>query len=98
MALTDAYDFEFLVNEAEKFVLDELERQLVTCPETVCRCNDCVADMAAIALNVVKPMYHYSLLGTLYTSNAITDESVATNVKDAVATAIEKVRYNPSHS
>jgi competence protein ComFB len=47
---------------------------------------------------MVKPMYHYSLLGTLYTSHAITDESLAASVKDAVATAIEKVRYNPSHT
>jgi competence protein ComFB len=98
MALTDTYDFQFLANEAENFVFDELERQLAACPETVCRCQDCVADMAAIALNMVKPMYRYSLLGTLYTSHAITDESVAANVKEAVTTAIDKVKDNPSHS
>jgi competence protein ComFB len=98
MALRDTYNFEFLENEAESLVFDELERQLAACPDTVCRCQDCVADMVAIALNMVNPMYHYSLLGTLYTSYAKTDESVAESVKDAVTQAIEKVRYNPSHN
>ncbi|MDR3303732.1 MAG: late competence development ComFB family protein [Treponema sp.] len=157
MALTDTYDFEFLVNEVEKFVFDELEKQLAAYPKpesapapalesttepppetapapesaaepppetasepdthmdappepppepdeepdadalSLCLCNDCVADMAAMALNSIKPMYRYSLLGSLYMSQAISDEAFAANIKDTVAKAIEKVRLNPSH-
>ncbi|MDR1986792.1 MAG: late competence development ComFB family protein, partial [Treponema sp.] len=54
MALTDQYSFELLENEAEKLVLDELERQLAVFEGDLCRCNDCVVDMAAMALNTVK--------------------------------------------
>jgi competence protein ComFB len=98
MALTDDYDFEFLVNEAEKLVFDELEKQLKAYEGKLCRCNDCVADMAAFALNAVKPMYRYSLLGSLYASQALTDEELAANVQETVSSAIERVRKNPSHN
>ena len=97
MALTDKYDFHVLKNEAETFVINELERQLETCPESMCRCNDCVLDMAAGALNAVKPLYRVSLLGTLYTAAAMDEQAYALSVKDAVNLAIEKVRKNPSH-
>jgi competence protein ComFB len=97
MAFIDDYDFEFLVNEAEKLVLNELGRQLEHYPEPVCTCNDCVVDMAAIALNTVKPLYRVSLLGTLYASRAMDEKSYATSIREAVFNSIEKVRKNPSH-
>jgi competence protein ComFB len=97
MAFIDNYDFELLENEAEKIVLEELGRQLEACPPTICRCNECVVDMAAMALNTVKPLYRVSLLGTLYASQAMSEESYAAGVRDAVARAIEKVGKNPAH-
>jgi competence protein ComFB len=53
--------------------------------------------MAAMALNTVKPLYHYSLLGTLWASSAMEDDTYALSVQEAVTNAIEKVRANPSH-
>lgn len=97
MAFIDEYDFEFLKNEAENLVLMELERQLGTYSAPVCRCNDCVVDMAAMALNAVKPLYRVSLLGGLYTASAMDEKAYASNVREAVFNAIEKVRKNPSH-
>jgi len=97
MALRDDYDFELLKNEAEEMVLHELERQLDAEPEEVCRCNECVVDMAAIALNSVKPLYRFSLLGTLYAAQAINKRSYADSIQRAVANAIKKVKANPSH-
>jgi competence protein ComFB len=97
MAFIDDYDFEFLINEAEKLVLNELGRQLENYPEPVCKCNDCVVDMAAMALNTVKPLYRVSLLGTLYASRAMDEKTYATNIREAVFNSIEKVRKNPSH-
>jgi competence protein ComFB len=97
MAFIDDYNFEFLVNEAEKLVLNELGRQLENYPEPVCKCNDCVVDMAAMALNTVKPIYRVSLLGTLYASRAMDEKSYATSIREAVFNSIEKVRRNPSH-
>jgi competence protein ComFB len=97
MAFIDNYDFELLVNEAEKLVLEELGGQLESFSGTICRCNECVVDMAAMALNAVKPLYRVSLLGTLYASQAMNEESYAKSAREAVARAIEKVRKNPAH-
>ncbi|MDR0400388.1 MAG: late competence development ComFB family protein [Treponema sp.] len=97
MALTEKYNFDLLKNEAEKLVFAELERQLESYEGDLCTCNDCVVDMAAIALNAVKPLYHFSILGNLYSSQAMDDEEYGKTLKDAVTAAIEKVRRNPSH-
>jgi competence protein ComFB len=97
VAFLDNYNFELLVNESEKLVLKELENQLEVYEGIICRCNDCVVDMAAMALNAVKPFYRFSLLGTLYAAQAMDDKSYADSVKQAVSHAIEKVRKNPSH-
>ena len=97
MAIRDEYDFELLVNEAEALVLRELEIQLADHSEEICRCNECVVDMAAVALNTVKPLYRFSLLGTLYTSQAMSEQTYAESVKEAVTAAIAKVKDNPSH-
>jgi competence protein ComFB len=98
MAFADNYDFELLKNESEKLVLNELERQLDD-PQAseVCRCNTCIVDMAAMALNMVKPLYRVSLLGTQYAAHAMEDKSYAEGVRKGVAQAIEKVRKNPAH-
>jgi len=97
MALIDEYDFHLLKNEAENMVIHEMEHQMKEEPEDVCRCNECIVDIAAVALNTVKPLYRFSLLGTLYASQAMTEQTYADSVKDAVAMAIKKVRENPAH-
>ena len=97
MAFKDTYDFEFLKNEAEELVLHELEKQLEAEPEEVCRCNECIVDMAAIALNTVKPLYRFSLLGSLYAAQAMNEQAYADSVQEAVAHAIIKVKANPAH-
>jgi len=97
MAFTNEYNFDLLKNEAEVLVIREIELQLKKEPEDMCRCNECVVDIAAIALNSVKPLYRFSLLGTLYASQAMTEQSYAESVKKAVAQAIVKVRKNPAH-
>jgi competence protein ComFB len=97
MSLADNYNFELLKNEAEQLVLRELEAQLKTQEADLCRCNECIVDMAAVALNSVKPLYRVSLLGTQYTSQAMTEEAYAESVRTAVAQAIDKVKTNPGH-
>jgi len=101
MAFADKYDFSQLKNEAEQLVLQELEKQLAlqddVDEEEFCRCNDCVLDMAAMAFNSVKPIYRFSLLGTLYAAQAMSDQEYAESVQQAVAQAIARVKANPSH-
>ena len=97
MAFTDTYNFDLLKNEAEKLVLHELELQLSALGPEVCRCEECVIDMAAIALNGVKPLYYFSLLGTQYAAQAMNEQAYADSVQQAVAQAIVKVSKNPAH-
>ncbi|MFP4363818.1 MAG: late competence development ComFB family protein [Spirochaetia bacterium] len=97
MSLRDRYDFEYLVNETERIVLDELERQLAKSDyDQICKCQDCILDMAALALNSVSPRYRVSLLGSLY-AQAIDETAYGKKVHDAVDEAIIKVSENPSH-
>jgi len=98
MAFANDYDFDLLVNEAERLVIAELESQIgAGTDESICLCEDCVLDMATLALNAVKPLYRVSLLGSLYAAHAMDEASYAATVKNAVSNAIKRVRDNPSH-
>jgi competence protein ComFB len=96
MSFVNEYNFDLLKNEAEVIVLREVENQ-INKQSDMCLCNECVVDIAAVALNAVKPLYRFSLLGTLYASQAMTEQSYADSVKNAVAEAIIKVKNNPAH-
>jgi competence protein ComFB len=95
MGIRDDYDFENLENAAESLVLEELEKQLKENPPG-CTCQECVLDMAALALNHVKPYYRVSLLGKLYADSARMT-SYGEEVTKAVQEAIGKISANPSH-
>ena len=97
MSIRDDYNFEYLVNEAERLVLEQLEIQLAEQDESkVCMCQDCVLDMAAFALNKIKPVYRVSLMGSLYAKSLQGSEYEA-GIAANVAQAIEKIAENPSH-
>jgi competence protein ComFB len=97
MGIRDDYDFSILTNEAERLVTDELERQLKEREtEAICVCEDCVIDMAAFALNSIKPVYRVSLLGTMY-AHALDGGSYAEEVRRGVTAAIDRIHANPSH-
>jgi competence protein ComFB len=96
MSFLNEYNFDLLKNEAEVMVIREVENQLEKRTD-MCLCNECIVDIAAIALNNVKPLYRFSLLGTLYASQAMTEQSYADSIKNAVAEAIVKVKNNPAH-
>jgi competence protein ComFB len=97
MAFKDEYDFDQLVNEAERLVIEELERQLSEYSEPLCRCEECILDMATYALNAVKPLYRVSLLGSLYTAHAMDETTYAESLREAVHKAIDQVKEHPSH-
>jgi competence protein ComFB len=94
MGLKDNYDFEYLVNETERLVLDELEKQLNRDDE-ICKCQECVLDMTAYALNHTPANYRVSLLGKLYAGTP--DEKYEAEIKKAVTQAIKTIKKNPSH-
>lgn len=89
MALADRYNFEDLVNEAERLVLEELERQLIERGSLEGLSEDLVLDMAAYALNHVRPVYRVNLLGRLYARNV--GEDYRAELSSSVSEAIDKV-------
>jgi len=88
MALADRYSFEDLANAAEALVLEEMERQLADRSESELP-EDTILDIAAYALNHVKPRYRVNLLGRLYTQS--TSESDRAEIAGAVGAALRKV-------
>lgn len=97
MSIEENYNFEYLVNETERMVLAELEHQLEQdWAADICKCEECVLDMAALSLNNLSPMYRVSLMGTLY-AHSLQDTDYGVKVKDTVTESIKKVAKNPSH-
>ncbi len=97
MSLEDRYDLSELRNETEHFVFDELESQLgMIADEDICKCNDCVMDMACFALNHLGPRYRVTLTGALYAK--VVDDSVAEQVRTTVEEAISRISENPAHN
>ena len=97
MAFKDEYEFELLVNEAENLVISELEAQLAKKDYTeICKCQDCILDMATLALNNLKPIYRSSYTGLIYIQQ-YHEGNYVKEVDKAVANAIKKVSKNPSH-
>jgi len=95
MGLRERYDFDSLVNEAERLVIEEMGRQLPR-NKGLCSCEECVLDIAAFALNQVRPRYRASLLGSIYARQG--DASAfAKEIEKAVADAIRRIKANPAH-
>ena len=95
MVFKDQYNFESLVNEAEELVVAEIGRQLPEYPN-ICTCSECILDVAAYALNRVRPRYRVSLLDTVYVHSK-ERSAYLREIRRAVADGILKVSTNPPH-
>ncbi len=97
MGFKEEYELEYLENEAETLVFGELEEQLSGEEAAdICKCQDCVLDMAALALNTVKPFYRVSLMGKVY-AGSLNNSDYSEEVKAAVKKAVRKIAANPAH-
>lgn len=85
-----------LVNVMERIVKEKLEEMLNN--EKCCKCERCVEDMTARALNKLPAKYVSTHNGELFSKldSSIRQNSVDINI--AVAEAIECIAKNPSHS
>ena len=95
MAFTDRYDFDSLGNEAEELVFAEIDRQIPAYPD-LCTCGECVLDVAAYALNRVRPRYRVSLLDSVFVDAEERSEYLQ-EIQRAVRDGIIKVSTNPPH-
>jgi competence protein ComFB len=95
MAIKESYDFDSLVNEAEQLVVSEIERQIPEYPE-LCTCSECILDVAAYALNRVRPRYRVSLLDSVFVEPEERSDYLE-EIRQAVRDGILKVSTNPPH-
>ena len=95
MGIRERYDFQSLSNEAEQLVASEIERQIPAHPE-LCTCSECILDVAAYALNSVRPRYRVSLLDSVYIQPEERSEYLK-EIRQAVRDGILKVSTNPPH-
>jgi competence protein ComFB len=93
MAIRDDYHWEDLKNIAEDLVIDQIETQLETNHPDIPITEDLVMDIAAYALNLIKPMYRVNLLGRMYAPAF--SEMHHNEVVDAVEKAISKIVAHP---
>jgi len=95
MAIRERYDFDSLYNEAEELVVSEIEKQIPDYPE-LCTCSECILDVAAYALNSVRPRYRVSLLDSVFV-DAEERSNYLAEIRQAVRDGILKVSTNPPH-
>lgn len=82
-----------LVNTLEYLVLEKID-DLLQRDETICRCERCRLDIAAIALNSLPPSYVVTVEGEVLKQ---INRQLKVDVLGAVSKAIEKVKENPHH-
>jgi len=66
--------------------------------DDVCKCEKCLSDIAAIALNRLTPHYVVTEKGEIYSKVLSMSIQFEADVTTAVLEAIEKVSNNPRHS
>ena len=84
-----------LVNGMEKVVDDKLWEMLKS--EECCKCERCLEDMKAIALNKLPSKYVSTHNGELFSKLDSTLRQSAVDINVAVSNAIACVSKNPSH-
>lgn len=78
-------------------VIEHLLPQVLKSYPEVCKCERCVSDIKALALNILPPKYVATPLGEVYSRvNELSTQFEANAVK-AIIVAIEKVLKHPRH-
>ncbi|HCF51547.1 MAG TPA: competence protein ComFB [Syntrophomonas sp.] len=85
-----------IVNVVEQAVWD-LMRRVLEEKHGICTCPKCQADIAALALNNLKPRYVTSAKGEALARADSLDQTTYIAVLVALAKAIEQVAPNPRH-
>ncbi len=86
-----------LHNYTEDLVQQVLQ-DLLAKRDDICKCSQCQADMASLALNQLSPKYITSHKGEIYSRLEEFKIQVKADVIISVTKAMEKVKNNPRHS
>lgn len=83
-------------NYMEHIVEDTLPLLIDKYPD-ICKCEKCIDDIKAIALNNLKPLYVVTEKGTIYSKVKELGFQFRTDVISELTQAIEVVSKNPKH-
>lgn len=85
----------------KNYMEDVIEHLLPTVLDNyqdICKCEKCLEDIRAIALNQFKPLYAATELGSVFVRVNETDVQFRTDVLNQIIRAVEIVSKNPRHS
>lgn len=85
-----------ITNVVETMVWEVMDSMLEQKPD-MCRCENCRADMAAYALNRLRPHYAATKKGEVLAKTASLDRSIKVSLLVALTEAMEIVKANPRH-
>ena len=95
MSFKEKYSVESLINENVEEVFKAIDKVLAE-GEGFCTCQDCMLDVAAIALNNLQPNYRVFLMRPIHRDSEIV-QSHLQKVEEAVRQAIAVVKKRPHH-
>ncbi|MCT8975372.1 late competence development ComFB family protein [Clostridium sp. CX1] len=87
-----------MITNYMEIVVDNLLPSILEGFEDVCRCERCLDDIRAIALNNLKPLYVVSDKGILYTKVNELKMQFNTDVIQELVKSIQIVSKNPRHT
>ncbi|MDV3426930.1 MAG: late competence development ComFB family protein [Bacillota bacterium] len=80
-----------------EIMIDHLMEAVLKNYNDICKCDKCLMDIKAIALNNLPPRYVVSDKGELYKKVEELDTQIQVDVIRAITKAIEQVRNNKRH-
>lgn len=80
-----------------EIMIDHLMESVLKNYDDICKCDKCLLDIKAIALNSLPPRYVVSEKGELYKKVEELDTQIQVDVIRAITKAIEQVRNNKRH-
>lgn len=83
-------------NLMEELVINSLEDVLKDI--NMCKCETCVTDITAIALNSLPPKYIVTEMGELYSKSNVLRQQFEVDIISAITKAAVIVKRNPRHT
>ena len=96
MSFKKKYPVESLINENEEEVFNVID-EVMAKGKDICACQDCMMDIAAIALNNLTPHYRVFLVRPIHRDSEYVKARLQ-KVEEAVQKALAVVKARPHHN
>ncbi|SQB36265.1 late competence development ComFB family protein [Clostridium cochlearium] len=86
-----------MIKNYMEVIVDDLFPTIIDEYMDICKCDKCIDDIKAIALNNLEPIYVVSEKGNMYAKSNELNVQFRTDVIKELTEAIEIVSQNPRH-